>query len=378
MRATSFLVASAIAAAGVTSAAGCGGAPPPAVTPAPKAPASAEAAVTSCPTSLAPGGDPLEAESFEGKRITRVCILGTEAAKTSAARAVASKEGDTFALDRARADLEAIMALGHFEDAQAHGIRSQGSVVLLYTVKERPRVADIAVVGAKSLGDAALTAKLPIEKGAAYEPSKVNVVAQAIRSEYRSRGYDACKVKLVTETVGEGQVRVRIAVDEGPLWKYSKIELKGASKVPEADLRKAAALTAGKTFVQDEVDRAAHLMSAVYYDRGFVQVRLNVERGAVGADGGVPVTFTIEEGDRYAIGALHATKAGAPVEKELLEKVVRLKPKQTFGRTLVVEDMERIKKFFAAREQTVEINPQTKIDEKKKTIDLTFEIEESP
>ena len=47
---------------------------------------------------------------------------------------------------------------------------------------------------------------------------------------------------------------------------------------------------------------------------------------------------------------------------------------QVFVRTRVVEDLERVSAFFAARHQQVIVSPLTEIDAKKKTIELTFEI----
>ena len=96
-------------------------------------------------------------------------------------------------------------------------------------------------------------------------------------------------MQLVAEPVGTAHdhVRVRIKVDEGPRWRFTKVDFKGNKKVPTADLRKAAGLEVGKPIVQDEVDRAGLVVSALYYDRGFVQVRVDSEAGNIvdGADG---------------------------------------------------------------------------------------------
>jgi outer membrane protein assembly factor BamA len=105
-----------------------------------------------------------------------------------------------------------------------------------------------------------------------------------------------------------------------------------------------------------------------------VQVRVDPEIGTANAQGVVPLAFVIDEGDVYSIGALHATKLGGPVEKELLDTVVRARPKQVFVRSKVVDDLERVNAFFASRGQKVVVTPLTEIDPKKKTIDLTFEI----
>lgn len=370
------LAAFALAALAALVLAACGGAGPgkPSA-PAPPAPAASSRAAPPCPTTILPGGDPLEAEGFEGKRIARVCFVGTEAAKKDAARGASLHEGDTFSADRARADLESMARLGVFDDVAAYGLAGREAMVLVYAARERPRVADVSVTGAKLLGDAALTAKLPVEKLAPYEPQKVNAIAQAICDEYRSRGYEACAARLVAEDAGPGLVRVRIAITEGQERRFGKIATRGNAKVREAELLKVAELAAGQPFVPEAVERAALLLSALYYDRGMVHVTVRTDVGAAGADGRVPVTFVIEEGDVFTLAAIHATKLGAPVETELLTKVVRSRPGQTFVRKTLLEDLERIKKHFQAQGVAVEIEPVTEIDPKKKTITLTLPIE---
>jgi outer membrane protein insertion porin family len=345
---------------------GCGGGSAVVVGPKPAASA-ARPPVPPCPDAIVPGGDPLESQGFEGKPVVRVCVLGgTEESRKSAQRAIDLRASDTFSAERVRADLEAIFKLGMFDDAAAYGLRVQKgtSVVLLYTVHDRPRIAEIGFEGAKLLGDAALNAKLPFEKESPYDPAKVNVIAQAVREEYLQRGYGSAKVQLLAEPVGamHDHVRVHIQVEEGPLWHFTKVEFKGNKKIPVAELRKAAGLEAGKPIVNDEIDRAVLVLSALYYDRGFVQVRVDPEAGEI-VDGAAAVTFTVDEGDVFTIGTMHATALGAANEKEV------------FSRGTIVQDIERVKAFFAAKNQVVEVSPLTEVDATKKTIDLTFKIE---
>ncbi len=346
---------------------------------APKPTADATPALPPCPESIVPGGDPLEAQGFEGKPVVRVCVVGgSEASRQAAQRAIELHPSDVFSADRMRADLEAILKLGIFDDASAFGLRVQqgAGVALLYSVHDRPHVAHVGFEGAKVLGNATLDAKLSVPKDAPYDPATASKIALAVRDEYRSRGYEAARVVVVTEPVAGSpdHVNVRLKVDEGTQSRFAKIEFKGNKRVPEAELRKAAALEAGKPFVRDELERAQLLVSSLYYDRGFVQVRVDTEVGTANAQGVVPAAIVIDEGDVFSIGALHATKLGAPVEKELLDTVVRARPKQVFVRTKIVEDIERVNAFFAARHQQVVVSPLTEIDVKKKTIDLTFEI----
>ncbi len=235
------------------------------------------------------------------------------------------------------------MKLGVLDDVSVYGLPAQQgtSVVVLYAVHQRPRIADIAFEGAKVLADTEMVKKLPLAKGTPYEPLRINAVAQNVREEYLARGYEGCRVVLVSEPAAGApdQVSVRVKVDEGPQWHLSKLAFRGNKKVSEADLRKAAGLTVGQPYVKDEIERATLAVSGVLFDRGFIAMHLDPEQGPVDDKGNVALTFAIEEGDVHTIHAFHVTKLGAPLEQEILGKVMRTRPNQVFSRVALVDDV---------------------------------------
>ena len=229
-----------------------------------------------CPESIAPGGSTLDAPSFEGASVGRFCLVGGSAANRAAAERVTRvRPGSPLTAEHVRADLTALMQLGVFADASAYGLRAAqgGAVVVLYDVRDRPLVADMAVEGAKVLGDAALTAKLPVTRGQPYDPRAAHAIAQSLRDGYLTLGYGSCRAVVVAEPVtrrpgAPAEVSVHIKVDEGALWRLGKLEFRGNKKVSEADLRKATALKVGQPYVEEEIEAATHLYSALLFDRG--------------------------------------------------------------------------------------------------------------
>jgi outer membrane protein assembly factor BamA len=359
-----------------TAAAGCAKAPAPAA----RAPAAAVDPLPACPERVERGGKPFESAVLEGKPIARTCLVGgSSETRARAAQLALLHAGDTLTAERVRADLVALLKLEAFAEVAAYGtlVERDASVVLLYEVADRPLVLDVRVEGAKALGDAALKRQLVIKKGAPYDPQVAHRVALGVRDGYITLGYEACKVAVITEPEG-GQVRVGIMVDEGPQSRLAKIDFKGQKRVTDADLLKATRLTLGQPYVEEEVERAVLLVSALLYDRGLVAMSVTTERGKTDAAGNVPLTFVIDEGDVHTFSAIHVTGVGAPFEKELLEKVVRARPRQAFARSALLEDIGRLEEFFKKRGQRVNVLPQTAIDAKKHTIELTILIEDKP
>ncbi len=338
-----------------------------------------EVADDRCPATIAPGGDSAAAPGFEGKPVERVCVVGgSVASRQSLERVGLLRAGDRYTASRLRTDLERLLQLGIFADASAFGLPARGgaSVVLFYALRDRPFVTDIVFAGAVLLDPAQLLAELPIEMGSPYDPYRVRQLADSVREAYLSRGYRGCQVTVATEPSGSSDdVRVRIQIEEGPLWRLSRIEFRGQKKAGEVELLEASKLTLGQPLVEEELERADLLISSYFFDRGFVAMRIEREPVTADASGAVRVTFIIDEGAVHTISGLHVTKLGGPFEKELLTRVMKVRTKQVFSRTALLEDISRVREFFARRGQRVEVLPLTEVDAEQHRIDVTLVVE---
>ena len=240
--------------------------------------------------------------------------------------------------------------------------------MLLYSVHDCPRVAHIGFEGAKLLGDAALDAKLPIAKESPYDAASASKIALAVRDEYRLRGYEAARVVVVAEPApgSPDRVDVRLKVDEGAQSRFAKVEFKGNKKVPEAELRKAIALEAGKPFVREEVERATLLLSALLL-RARLRTGPRRRRDRRGERAGRRAARVRDRRGRRLFDrrdprdqAGCARREGAPRHGRARSPEAGLRPLE------VVEDLERVNAFFAARKQQVVVTPLTELDPKKK------------
>lgn len=133
-------------------------------------------------------------------------------------------------------------------------------------------------------------------------------------------------------------------------------------------------LKVGAPYVKEDVEKARESVIALYYDRGFVAMHLELESPPPNDKGDAPVTFAVDEGDAYTVRALHITGSGASSEKELLDKVMKSKPHQVMNRSQLMGDVGRIKDFFSAKNQDVSVQPQTEIDPKAHLVDITFDV----
>lgn len=357
--------------------AACGDEPPAKVPTAAPPPVAASACPAKAP---AVDDDPAKTGALAGKTVAKICLLGVTDSQADVAKALKTKEGDKLDLDKVRADLAAIVALRTIEDvsvsAEAQGEKGE-KVVLVYDLHERPRIAEVTFDGANVFKEAGLADKVPLEKHRPFLAAEAKQLSIALREEYMHRGYGGVKIQYKAEPAGQNLVRLNYTVVEGPQWKLAKVAFKGNTKVGEAELKKLSQLETGKPFDPALIERALVAVQGKYFDKGYLTARVENTTDAPDAQGNVATTITLEEGDLYRVGNMGFGKLGETMGKELVP-VIKMRPTQVFDRSLLMNDIDKLKAFYKARGKSVEVMPLTQLDPKKKTVDLILEIEELP
>ena len=272
-------------------------------------------------------------------------------ARSSCARA------SVFSAERMRADLEAILKLGIFDDASAYGLRVQqgASVALLYSVHDRPLVAHDRLRGREGPRRCRARREAPDREGEPLRPrarrarSRSPCATSTARAATRRRAWWSSPSR---RQGSPDHVRVRLMVDEGPLSRFTKIDFKGQQEGPRGRAPQGGRRSrSASPSCADELERAALLVTALYYDRGFVQVRVDTEIGTPNAQGALPPTIVVEEGDvlldrRTARDeARRARREGAPRHGACAPARSR-----SSCAAKIVEDLERVNAFFTARQ----------------------------
>src|SRR5690606_17410734 len=135
----------------------------------------------------------------------------------------------------------------------------------------------------------------------------------------------------------------------------------------------------GGPFRQDAFERDIAMISALYYDRGFLQVVVNTPRVMLTPDkSGIEVSVTIDEGPRFRIRQLRVFEQG-PDGKEsdplpgrrALRLMVRADSGDYFNRAQLLEDLELIRAIYRDEGYAnVIAEPQTNIDVDTNEVDL--------
>lgn len=134
------------------------------------------------------------------------------------------------------------------------------------------------------------------------------------------------------------------------------------------------------------LERDALLLTALYYDNGFLEVQIGPASVVEASDGPfVDVTFTIKkEGHRFRIAKLTAFERDDPSGPKILgdaelRKRIRSATGDWFNRGALVEDVHGIRTFYRDRGYAnVDVSPETELRPTEGQVDLVIPVERGP
>lgn len=154
----------------------------------------------------------------------------------------------------------------------------------------------------------------------------------------------------------------------------SRVHFEGNRAISRDDLLGVLHFPATGPYATDQLDNDGLYIQALYYDRGYIAVKVTAKR--TGADA---VTFQIEEGARFRIGKLEVREVDAngspvpPLDGMPARAHFRSKPGDWFSRRALVDDLDALRRIYQdAGYGLVEIEPLTEIDPQGTFIDITI------
>lgn len=312
------------------------------------------------------------ADTVVGQTIARVCLLGASLeTRATAERSLQVLAGQAVDTTRVREDLAILDGLGPYDEVAAYTMATERGLLLLYTVRERPRIAGFTLLGAE--GFVELERLKPVAVNRPLDVRAVHELTRALRDRCLAAGHVQCQVEHVISPVAGG-AQVQVTVQAGPVSRIGALSFVGARPQALAGLRAAAELRPGGPLVRARLEEARARVLLWYAMAGRLAAEVTLVEGPAAADGTVPLRFTVEEGRVYTLAGLHVTGSAAGEEARLLRDVVTLRVGAAYGRAAVAEDVARIKVDHESRGQQVWVTPRAVRDDARATIELSFEV----
>ena len=384
------------------------GVPPPAPKPAEPKPAEPKPAepkpAEPKPKTRVAAGDapsvprlpPGEAEKARGLTIVRIDVEGNRrVTKEDILTYLRERVGQTFAPEALTGDVRELWNSGFFDDIEVDLDKSDAGVTLRFFVRERPNISEVVFEGNSEIDEEDLVEAIEVKSNTILSQPAVRRSIQKIRDMYAERGFFLAEVKSEIVPQKNNEVAVKLSITEHGQVSVRRITFIGNHSIPDEELRELMftgnagffAFGSGGPYRQDAFERDIAVISALYYDRGYLQVSISTPRVMLTPDrNGIEVSITIDEGPRYRIRQLRVYergKDGTEVEpingRRKLRNMVRAKPGDFFNRAELLEDLQSVRTLYRDHGYAnVEANPQTRLDQERHEVDIVVPVERGP
>jgi len=326
------------------------------------------------------------AASADGEKIVEVVVKGNRRIEKAAIlNAVKIKAGDVVSGDATDADVRSIYKLGHFQDVLAVTEESPKGTVLVYTVSEKPIVRSITFEGNKELATDKLKEALEFRQNAVFAAKELDKSVAKIKKLYGDEGYYLAEVEPVIVKSSATDLAVNFKINEGSKILIRTIRFDGNNAFSNRKLRGVMEtseqwflswLTGSGTYKEEVLKNDAALIADFYMNNGFINVKVGEPAVAMSAaKDALEVTIGITEGEQFRVGEI--SFMGELLEStDELRKKLKSEPGELFSRSVLRTDIFALTDVYADKGYAfANVNPLTKVDSEKKTVDLTFDLE---
>jgi len=239
-------------------------------------------------------------------KIAEIKIEGNREMSDSAIMAhIKSRVGADYDEATVKADERRLLATGRFDSVVAARTYTAEGVVVVFTVRERPLVAEVSFEGNTAFDNKKLSGELTYGPGEALNRYAVEAGRQAIVNFYRSKGYHFTTVEVDQEALANRQVIYRI--DEGPQTVIKKIRFVGNKHFTGVRLRQAIGssarvwpVVAGYLDVE-QIELDVQTIVNLYITDGYLDVKVTRQIDFSDDKSKAEVTFQIVEGPRFRV-----------------------------------------------------------------------------
>jgi outer membrane protein assembly factor BamA len=246
-------------------------------------------------------------------------------------------------------------------------------VIVFRPAAPHPSVAQVKFTNTGSIPAETLhKAMYQVAFGAVYtEPDFRTLLDTTIRPLYEARGQIKVsfpKIETAPATDVKGII-VTVAVDEGPVYKFGKVDFAGA-RAPQQPYEKLAKLPKDEIANFEEVKASQKRIEESFRRSGFLNVKSEVKRTIHDAEKTVDLTFQMTPGQQFTFGQLSIVGLDL-VSEPVIRKMWGLQPGRPFNPEYPNHFLDRVKEdgIFDNLKAT---RADSKINAESQVVDVTL------
>ena len=291
------------------------------------------------------------------------------------------KVGDEFDENRSGEAIRALFKTGFFKDVR---IERAGDT-LVVVVRERETISTIGISGNNDIKTEDLfnaLKQIGFAEGEVFDRSLLDKVEQELRRQYFGQGKYAVQIESNVKSMGSNRVAVTIQIAEGRAARIKQINVVGNKAYDDDELLKSFKLTTptlisfftkSDQYSKQKLGADLEALRSHYLDSGFVNFNIDSTQVSITPDkSDVYVTINVSEGERYEISDVKLA-GDLIIPADDLFPLVTTGRGEIFSRNEVTQTSTNISERLGDEGYAfANVNPVPQIDEKSKTVSLTY------
>lgn len=331
------------------------------------------------------------AKVLNGPAIQKIVVKGNKKIEADAVVAkLVTKQGDAFSTEKARQDLDALFKTGFFYDVKIERDAIEGGIQLTYTVVEKPAVVEIVFAGNSELESGELTTAAAIKPYELLSNGRIREAVDKIQKLYEDKGFFLARITPKIEPAGKDgrgdeAVKLTFEIQENDKVKVKRITILGNKHIGDGKIKGLlqtqeggffSFVSSSGSYKQDAFDRDVQLINYLYFNEGYVQIKVDRPQVYVTPDKkGIYITIRVEEGERFKVGTVDFG-GDLLFPRSELEESVEIDQSTWYAHETLLKDIRTVQaKYGDLGYAYANIIPRTRIREKDGEVDLTFEID---
>lgn len=324
----------------------------------------------------APGGGPIRDITVVGaQRIEPTTILTY----------LDVRVGDEMSQDTFDKALQSLFGTGLFADVT---LRQRGTT-LEVSVVENPVINEIAFEGNDKIKNPELLAEIQLRPRQVFTRTKVQADVNRLYQLYQRQGRFSVQIEPKIIELDQNRVNLVFEINEGAVTTVRSIRFVGNRQYSDDKLRSVISsreyewyrfLSTADRYDPDRVGYDQELLRRFYLSQGYADFRIvsaNAELGPKRDQ--FYLTFTVEEGNRYRVGAITINSQLVNFNADALKPQVTFATGEWYNAEEVKTTVDKITEALGDMQYAfVNVRPEVKRNREDRTVDISINISEAP
>ena len=288
-------------------------------------------------------------------------------------------------------DVRSIFQLGFADDVKVEVTPAGANLWnLIFTIKEKPRINEVILMGNKVLSDESIREKIRLRRFSILNTETMAQDVQAILNLYKEKKIFTAKVYYSLESVGPQKVNLVYHVIENPAVYITEIRITGTKYFSALELERVMVssridcfswMTSSGVLDENRINQDMQVIYQTYANVGFIKLKIHKPRIRIiesPTESRAIIDFYLEEGDQYSVGKVDVEGTVGEsllVKKEELLEKLQLKSGDIFSLAKFNQDRFFLDDFYQDRGYAFNrVSANTPINESNKTVDLLYSI----